>query len=253
MKAFILCGGNGTRLDGEGKIKPKALVKIGNKPILIHLINSLIKNDIKEFVLCLGYKKKKIIDYFLSKYKILFKNNVSNKYQIISLKLFNQTVVIHFVDTEKDSGTGGRIKIANKIIKNKYAFLMTYCDGLANINISNLIKLYKKKKKLVALTAVQPQHRYGVIKINKSIVTSMNNNNPKQNIWINGGYFLINPLALKLIKNKNTFWEQEPLNKLIKSKNLVSYIHKGFWESMDTQKDKIKLNNIWKKNKNAWL
>ena len=177
MKAFILCGGNGSRLDNEGKIKPKALIKIGDNPILIHLMKSLIKNEFKEFVLCLGYKKEDI----------------------------------------ENSVTGGRIKIANQIVKNKADFFMTYCDGLAKINVKKLICFHYKKKKLVTLTAVQPQHRYGVIKINKSIVISMNNNNPKQDIWINGGYFIINPISLNLIKKKNTYWEQEPINKLIKN------------------------------------
>ena len=153
MKAFILCGGNGTRLDGEGKIKPKALIKIGNEPILIHLIKSLIKNNITEFVLCLGYKKKNIKDYFLNKYKIFSKSIINNKYQIFTIKLFNQVITIHFVDTEKNSGTGGRIKIANDTIKNKSIFLMTYCDGLANINISSLLKLYKKKKKISCINS----------------------------------------------------------------------------------------------------
>jgi glucose-1-phosphate cytidylyltransferase len=252
MKAFILCGGNGSRLDNEGKIKPKALIKIGDNPILIHLIKNLIKNEFREFVLCLGYKKEDIEKYFFNNYKIYLKKIVNKKYKKITIKLLKVKIIIHLVDTEKNSGTGGRIKIANQIVKNKVDFFMTYCDGLAKINIKKLICFHYKKKKLVTLTAVQPQHRYGVIKINKSIVISMNNNNPKQDIWINGGYFIINPISLKLVKKKNTYWEQEPINKLIKKKELASYIHKGFWESLDTQKDKKKLNEIWKKNKNAW-
>jgi len=253
MIAFILCGGNGTRLDHEGKVKPKALIKIANHPILIHLIKILIKNQFKEFVLCLGYKKNEINKYFSENYKLYSQRKISKKYKIISIIIDKVKIDLHLVDTEKNSGTGGRIKIANRIVKNKSVFFMTYCDGLANINIKQLINFHYKKGKLVTLTAVQPQHRYGVIRTHKSLVTSMNNNNPKQDIWINGGFFIINPISLKFIKNNNTYWEAEPLNKLIQKRELSSYIHGGFWQSLDTQKDKQNLNKIWKTNKNAWL
>ena len=147
MKAFILCGGTGTRLDNEGTLKPKALVKIGRYPILIHLIKNLIKNKFKEFVLCLGYKKEDIEEYFIENYKIYFAKKINKKYKKISIKIDKVKINIHLVDTGKSSGTGGRIKIANKIIKNESDFFMTYSDGLAKINIKKLINFHYQKKK----------------------------------------------------------------------------------------------------------
>lgn len=253
MKSFILCGGRGTRLDQEGKIRPKAMVKIGTEPIIMHIINNLIDYKINDFVLCLGYKKKIIENFFLKKFKNYITEIIKKKnHKILKIKKDNKKNTIYLVDTGKNSGTGGRLKIANKIIKNKDDFLMTYCDGLSNLNIFKLIQQHKKKKKLVTLTAVHPRHRYGIVKINNNLVKSFNNNNPKQNVRINGGFFIIKVRALELIKNKNVFWEQEPINKLIKKNQLSAYIHNGFWASLDTQKDKEYFNNLWKKKLIYW-
>ncbi len=251
MKVFILCGGYGTRLDYEGKNKPKALIKIGKEPILIHLIKIFLKYKYTEFVLCMGYKKKLIENFFFKKYKVLIIEKKKDL-TLVNLKIDKSSIKIYFVNTGLHSGTGGRIKIANEIIKNKSDFLMTYCDGLAKINLKDLYNSFKKSKKLVTLTAVKPQHRYGVIKIKNNLVLSLNNNNPKQDIWINGGFFMIKIKALEYIKNKNIFWEQEPLKALIKKRELSSFRLNNFWASLDTQKDKINLNNLWKKNKSYW-
>lgn len=251
MKVFILCGGYGTRLDYEGKNKPKALIKIGKEPILIHLIKIFLKYKYTEFVLCMGYKRNLIENFFFQKYKVLIVEKKKDL-TLVKLKIEKSKIKIYFVNTGFHSGTGGRIKIANKIIKNKSDFLMTYCDGLAKINLKDLYNSFKKSKKLVTLTAVKPQHRYGVIKIKNNLVLSLNNNNPKQDIWINGGFFMIKIEALKYIKNKKIFWEQEPLRALIKKKELSSFKLNNFWASLDTQKDKINLNNLWKKNKSYW-
>ena len=252
MKTFILCGGYGTRLDAEGKRIPKALIKIGKEPIIFHLIKTFIKFEINEFVLCMGYKKNLIEKYFSKKFKkqgIFYKRK---NYKIIKTKILNKSVSIYLIDTGLKSGTGGRLKIANNIIKNKKDFLMTYCDGLANVNIIKLINKHKKHKKLVTVTAVQPKHRYGVMKLKNNLVTDFNNDNPTQNIRINGGYFVINPKSLKYIKNKKVFWESEPMNFLIKKKQLCSFNHDKFWASLDTQKDKKYFNDLWKNKKIYW-
>jgi glucose-1-phosphate cytidylyltransferase len=130
---------------------------------------------------------------------------------------------------------------------------MTYCDGLSNIKISELLKKHKNENKLVTVTAVNPQHRYGILKIKKNLVIGFNNENPKQNIFINGGFFIINPKALKYIKSNYSFWEKEPMETFIKNKQLSCYVHKGFWASLDTQKDKIQLNKLWKSGKAQWI
>ena len=251
MKTFILCGGFGTRLDAEGQIKPKALIKIGPDPIIIHLIKTFIEYNIYEFVLCLGYKHDLIKKFFLRNYKIIKKTKKKNC-TIIETKINSTFVRIFLVFTKLSTGTGGRIKLANKIIKNKETFIMTYCDGLANINLEKLKKLHLQSKKMVTVSAVQPHHRYGIMTIKNNIVTDFNNNNPKQNIRINGGYFIINPKALDIIKNLKIFWEEQPIQELIRKKQLSCFKHNGFWASLDTQKDKNYFNKLWKENKILW-
>ena len=252
MKTFILCGGYGTRLDAEGQRVPKALIKIGSDPIILHLIKTFIKFNINEFVLCLGYKKNLIIKFFLKKFKSNIKLVNKKNYKLIEIIINKKTIRIYLVDTGLNSGTGGRIKLANNLIKNKDNFLMTYCDGLANVDINKLINKHKLLNKLVTVTAVQPRHRYGVMNIKKNIVTKFNNTNPIQNVRVNGGYFIINPKSLKFVKNKKIFWENEPMNYLIKKKELACYNHNYFWASLDTQKDKKYFNELWKNKKLYW-
>jgi glucose-1-phosphate cytidylyltransferase len=254
MKTFILCGGRGSRLDHEGTITSKAMINIGNEPIIIHLIKSLAMQGLSDFVLCMGYKKESIIKFFTNnkKYKSILLSK-SRKIIKIIIKIFGRNIFLTLIDTKLNSGTGWRIKLANNAIKNHDMFLMTYCDGLSNINIKQLLKFHKKKSKLVTVTTVQPRHRYGILKIKKKLVVGFNNNNPKQNIRINGGYFLINPKVLKIIKKNNTYWENEPMKFLIKKRQISSYFHNDFWASLDTNKDKIFFNKIYKKSKSPWF
>ncbi len=252
MKTFILCGGFGTRLDAEGQKIPKALVKIGNDPIIFHLIKTFVKFNLNEFVLCMGYKKKLIEKFFVQKFKRQINVINQSKYKILNINFQNKKIKIFLVDTGLNTGTGGRLKLANKIIKNNEDFLMTYCDGLGNIDIYNLIKKHKKLKKLVTVTAVQPRHRYGVMKVKKDLVIDFNNENPIQNVRVNGGYFVIKQNALKFIKNKQIYWEKEPINILVKKKELASYNHNNFWSSLDTLKDKKYFNDLWKQKKIYW-
>ena len=252
MRAYILCGGRGVRLDYLSDVMPKALVKIGNKPILHHLIEIYLKNEICEFVLCLGYKKKLIISYFKSlKHKILTK-----KKDHLSLEIFlnKKKIIIHFVNTKLYSGTAGRINIAAKKLKQKDDFLMTYCDGLANINIKKLIRFHKINKKIVTVTSVRPRHTLGILKLFKNkVVKSFENGNPYQEDNINGGFFVINPKGLSYIKNNYEFWESEPMQRLIKKKKIVAYQHNGFWKSLDTRKDQELFNTWIKKKKILWI
>ena len=252
MKTFILCGGFGTRLDAEGQKIPKALIKIGNDPLIFHLIKTFIKFNKNEFVLCMGYKKKLIEKFFIQKFKKKIIITNKSKYKILKINFKDKEIKIFLVDTGLNTGTGGRLKLANKIIKNNEDFLMTYCDGLGNINIYNLMKKHKKLKKLVTVTAVQPRHRYGVMKVKNDLVIDFNNENPTQNVRVNGGYFIIKQNALKFIKNKQIYWEKEPMNILVKKKELASYNHNHFWSSLDTLKDKKYFNDLWKQKKIYW-
>ena len=228
------------------------MVKIGREPILLHLLKTFINYKIREFVLCLGYKKNDIEKFFLNKFKKSIKILRSKKLKILKIKFKNKKIKIYLIDTGLKSGTGGRIKIANKVIKNNNDFIMTYCDGLGNININNLIKKHHKCKKLVTVTAVQPKHRYGVMKVKNNLVIDFNNSNPIQNVRVNGGYFVINPKALRYIKKKETYWESEPMNILIKKRQMSYYNHNKFWASLDTQKDKKYFNDLWEKKQIYW-
>ena len=255
MKAFILCGGYGTRLDDEGKLKAKPMVKIGNYPILIHLIRFFCKQNIKDFVFCLGYKSNSVINFFIkeNKKKIVItsrsKNLIKFKYKSKNLK-FNAALVY----TGIKSGTGGRIAIAYKKLKLDEDFLMTYGDGLSNVSIKKLIRFHYKNKSDVTLTAVRPKQRYGVLGINKNRVNAIDNSKEKKvNVYINGGFFIISKNMVDKIKSRKIFWENEPLNFAVKKKKLFAYKHEGFWKSLDTLKDKNDFNELLKKKNTPWI
>jgi glucose-1-phosphate cytidylyltransferase len=255
MKAFILCGGYGTRLDDEGKLKAKPMVKIGNNPILIHLIRFFCKQNIKDFVFCLGYKSNSVINYFIkeNKKKIVItsrsKNLIQFKYKSRNLN-FNAALVF----TGIKSGTGGRIAIAYKKLKLDEDFLMTYGDGLSNVSIKKLTRFHYKNKSDITLTAVRPKQRYGILDINKNRVKAIDNSKEKKvNVYINGGFFIISKKMVDKIKSSKIFWENEPLNFAVKKKKLFAYKHEGFWKSLDTLKDKNDFNELLKKKNTPWI
>ncbi len=234
MKAVILAGGRGTRLHEETKNIPKPMVKIGGKPILWHIMKIYSSYGIKEFIICCGYKKKIIENYF-KRYK-LSKNKENWK--------------VILVDTGKDTMTGGRLKRVKRFISKEKFFFFTYGDGLSDVNIKKLINFHIKKKKLATVTAARPPGRYGVLNIKKSMVEKFSEKAKGGDGYINGGFFVLSPKVLNLIKNDKTTWEKEPMLKLAKKKQLIAYKHDGFWQSMDTYRDKLQLEEIWK-NKNA--
>lgn len=234
MKAVILAGGRGTRLNEETKDIPKPMVKIGGKPILWHIMKIYSNYGIKEFIICCGYKKKIIENYF-KKY-----NSPKNK----------ENWKVTLVDTGKDSMTGGRLKRVKRLISNEKFFFFTYGDGLSDINIKQLINFHLKNKKLATVTAVRPPGRYGVLNIKKSMVKKFSEKAKGGDGYINGGFFILSPKVLSLINSDKTTWEQEPMLKLAKKKQLMAYKHDGFWQSMDTYRDKLQLEELWK-NKNA--
>ena len=254
MKAFILCGGYGTRLDDEGKLKAKPMIKIGNKPILIHLIKFLCQQNIKNFVFCLGYKSNSVINYFIkeNKKKTFITHRTKDLIQF-KYKSQNLNFDAALVFTGIKSGTGGRIAIAYKKLKLDEDFLMTYGDGLSNVKISKLIDFHYKKGAKVTLTAVRPKQRYGVIKINNSKVKLFDNSNKKINTYINGGFFVISKEMINQIKSPSIYWENQPLNWAIKKKKLFAFKHDGFWKSLDTLKDKNDFNELFKKKITPWI
>ena len=233
MKVVILAGGLGTRIPEYSSKIPKPMVKIRNKPILMHIIEHYIKHGFKEFYLALGYKSEIIKNY------------------IRTTKL-NQKTKIHLIDTGKNTMTGGRLKRLKKYI-NDDTFMMTYGDGLSNINLKKLLRFHKKNNKLVTLTAVRPPARFGAIKLKKNLVNYFKEKSKMDEGWINGGFFVIEPEFLKYIKNDGTYLEREPLEILTKKKQLSAFRHEGFWQCMDTKRDKDRLEEIFKRKKKNYL
>ena len=226
MKVVILAGGLGTRMPEYTTKIPKPMVRIGNKPILKHIIDHYVKYGFCNFYLALGYKSEIIRKYIKS-------------------TKFSKNVKINLIDTGQKTMTGGRLKRLKKYLNNE-TFMMTYGDGLSNINLKRLLHFHKKNKKLVTLTAVRPPARFGAIKLKKNLVSYFKEKSKMDEGWINGGFFVIEPEFLKYIKGDGTFLEREPLEKLTSRKQLSAFKHQGFWQCMDTKRDKDRLEEMLK-------
>ena len=248
MKTFILCGGFGTRLDHEGTLIAKPMVRIGSSPILMHIIENYISQGYNDFVFCLGHKSNTIINYFLkekkTKIKILKNEKSHIKFLYTSGKYRFEGNLIY---TGLKTGTGGRIKKAYNKLKLDEDIMMTYGDGLSNVSIKKLIKFHYRNKSKVTLTAVKPKQRYGVLKIKNNKITYFDNENRNADTYVNGGYFVIDKTSIKKIKKDNIYWEQQPLSFFAKKKQLFAFKHEGFWKSLDTLKDKNDFNKLKKK------
>ncbi len=228
MKVVILAGGLGTRLSEYTKSIPKPMVKINGKPILLHIIEHYLKYGFDNFYIALGYKGKIIKQYF--------KNIKNLKYKV------------HLIETGLNTMTGGRLKRLKKKIGNE-TFLLTYGDGISDVNLNQLVKFHKKNKKLITLTAVRPPARFGAIKIIGNKVKTFKEKSKLDEGWINGGFFVIEPKFLNYIKGDSTFLERDPLEQASRKKQLFAYKHNGFWQCMDTKRDKDYLERILKHNK----
>ena len=227
MKVVILAGGYGTRISEYSKTIPKPMIAINKKPIIIHIMEHYAKHGFNDFYIALGYKGSVIKEYFKNK---KFKWN------------------INLIDTGLKTMTGGRLKRLKKFL-GKETFLMTYGDGLSDINLTKLLKFHNRNKKLVTLTAVRPPARFGAIKLKGNTVTTFKEKAKMDEGWINGGFFVIEPKFLDLIKNDQTFLEKEPLESAGKKGQLCAFKHNGFWQCMDTKRDKDKLEETLKNKK----
>jgi glucose-1-phosphate cytidylyltransferase len=253
MKLVILAGGQGSRISEESILKPKPLIEIGNMPIILHIMKIYSYYGIKKFIICCGYKGYLIKEFFAN--YSLHTSDVtidiqSNKIEVH--KKNSEDWQITLVDTGEDTLTGGRIlRIKNYIDDD---FLLTYGDGLANVNIKKLIQFHKSSKKLATMTAVQPLGRFGIIEINNK--TNLIDNffeKPKgDGSWINGGFFVLKKNIFKFLKDDSTVWEKEPLEQLSKKKELCAFRHDGFWHAMDTMRDKNYLDHLWNSKKAPW-
>ena len=227
MKVILLAGGFGTRLSEYTKTIPKPMIKVGGKPIIFHIMKQYAKYGFKEFYIALGYKGSVIKKFFN-------KNFYDWK--------------INLIETGKKTMTGGRLKRLKKYIGNE-TFMLTYGDGLSDINLRQLLKFHKKSNKLVTITAVRPSARFGALKLKGQYVSYFKEKSKLDEGWINGGFFVMEPQFLKFIKNDNTYLEREPLEIATKRGQLGAFRHEGFWQCMDTKRDKDKLNKIIKSKK----
>ena len=243
MKVVILAGGFGSRLSEYTEIIPKPMVKIGNDPILMHIIKIYAKFGYNDFYIALGYKSDVIIDYFM-KYKYSEKINNSNDENITSYQLDDLKLKINLIHTGKNSMTGGRLKRLEKYI-GKQRFMLTYGDGLSDINLHALSEFHTSHGKLATVTAVRPPARFGVLQLNGDKVISFKEKSQLDEGWINGGFFIIEPEFFSFIKNDETFLEREPLEKAASLDQLRAYKHNGFWQCMDTKRDKDKLESMY--------
>jgi len=253
MKVAILAGGYGTRLSEETDIKPKPMVEIGDKPILWHIMKLYSSYGFNEFVILLGYKGY-VIKEFFSNY-FLHNSDVTIDLQKNKIDIHqneSEPWKVTLVDTGDGSMTGGRIKRAKKYLDSGN-FLLTYGDGLSDINIKDTVEFHMKHNKVVTMTAVQPEGRYGALDIDDDDTVISFKEKPKGDSgWINGGFFVCSPKIFNYIDNDQTVFENEPLNSLAKSGELSAYKHNGFWMCMDTLRDKNKLMDLWLADSAPW-
>ena len=231
MKAVILAGGYGTRITEESHLKPKPMIKIGEMPILWHIMKIYSEYNINDFVICCGYKEEVIKEYFS--------------------KFDSKSWNIELVNTGLDTMTGGRIKRIQNHIDD--TFCLTYGDGLSDVNITDLISFHKEKKSLATLTAVHPPERYGVVNLSEHYVTEFHEKHTSESSWINGGFFVFEPKIFDYLQDgDSTILEKKPLETLAKERQLTAFKHTGFWHPMDTLRDKNHLENLWNTKKAPW-
>lgn len=253
MKVVILAGGLGTRISEETHLKPKPMIEIGGKPILWHLMKIYSSHGINDFIICCGFKgyviKEYFANYFLHMSDVTFDMS-NNKMKVHQQNAEPWTVTL--VDTGEDTQTGGRLKRVASYLKNEKAFCFTYGDGLANVDITKLIKFHEGHGKLATVTAVQPPGRYGALNRDNDLVTGFVEKPKGDGGWINGGFFVLSPKCIDYIDSDDTAWEQRPLKDIALKGELMAYEHKDFWQPMDTLREKNLLEELWESGKASW-
>lgn len=251
MKVIIFAGGLGSRLQEETVKRPKPLVKIGKKPIIWHIMKIYSKYGLNNFIICLGYKGKMIKKYFENYNKnyndVYISLNNKKKNFVDSSKLWN----VKLVNTGVKTQTGGRLKKIEKYIKKEKIFCFTYGDGLADINIKKLINFHIQNKKICTVTAVHPPARFGVLEIDNNLVKNFKEKKALKS-WINGGFFVASPKIINYVKDFLTPWEKDPMEKIVLKKNMAAFKHFGFWQCMDTLRDKYYLEELWREGNAPW-
>jgi glucose-1-phosphate cytidylyltransferase len=251
MKAVILAGGLGTRISEESVSRPKPMIEIGGKPILWHIMKMYSHHGINDFVVCCGYKGYIIKEYFANYFL-----HMSD----VTIDMTNNSIEVHhkkaepwrvtLVDTGDATQTGGRLKRVADYLDDD--FCMTYGDGVGSVEIASLINFHRKHGKLATMTAVQPPGRFGALEIDGTQINSFLEKPQGDGGWINGGFFVLNPKVLDLVESDEIIWERQPLESLAKQGQLQSFFHSGFWQPMDTLRDKNHLEELWASGKAPW-
>lgn len=255
MKVVIFAGGLGTRIAEESHLRPKPMIEIGGRPILWHIMKIYESYGHNEFIVCCGYKANIIKEYFLNYF--LYNSD-------ITVEVANNKLNVHFtnsesfkvtlIDTGLETKTAGRLKKVEKYLDNE-TFMLTYGDGVCDVDINKLIKFHEKHGRYATLTAVRPPGRFGNIRVNKEgVVINFQEKPNGDGTWINGGFFVLSPIVFSYLPeiSENIMWEEEPLLKLTNDNQLVTYKHKGFWKCMDAMRDKVELEELWEMNKAKW-
>ena len=253
MKAVILAGGLGTRISEETDLKPKPMVEVGGRPILWHIMKIYSAHGINDFIICCGYRgyiiKEYFANYFLHQSDVTF-NMKNNTMQVHQKRV--EPWKITLVDTGENTMTGGRLLQVADYIKNEKYFLFTYGDGVSDIDITASVKFHRQHGKIATLTATYSPGRFGALEIKENIVESFQEKPRGDGALINGGFFVLSPKALDYIEDNNTVWEQEPLKILAENGELMAFQHPGFWQPLDTLRDKNYLEELWAKGKAPW-
>ena len=252
MKVVILAGGLGTRLNEETTIRPKPMVEIGSEPILWHIMKIYSAHGFNDFIVCAGYKQNMIKDYFV--FYLRDHIDVEVNFRSNDIKILNdhkEEWNVKVIDTGPLTMTGGRIKRIRKYIDEE-DFMMTYGDGLSDVDLKKLVQLHKNGGKLLTITAVQPKGRFGVLTIDKGEVVDFTEKPAGDGVWINGGFYVMNTGIFDYIEGDDTIWEQEPIKRLVNERKVNAYKHYGFWRPMDTMTDKRQLEEMWNSGKAPW-
>lgn len=252
MKVVILAGGYGTRISEETHLKPKPMVEIGERPILWHIMKMYSHYGLNDFIICLGYKGYLVKEYFANYFMHMSDVTIDlrdNKMDVHHN--YAEPWRITLVDTGQSSMTGGRLKRVKDYIGDD-DFCMTYGDGVSDVNISSLIDFHQSKNTLATVTATNPPGRFGSLNIDECKITEFKEKPEGDASWINGGFFVLSPEVLDLVEDDNTIWEKQPMESLASNGQLSAFLHRGFWQPMDTLRDKVFLEELWDSNRAPW-
>lgn len=253
MKAVILAGGYGTRISEETMLKPKPMIEIGGKPILWHIMKMYSAHGVNEFIICCGYKgylvKEYFANYFLHMSDVTF-DMKKNELSVHSKRA--EPWLVTLVDTGEDSQTGGRLRHVRPYVENESAFYLTYGDGVGDVDISSSFKYHRNHGKLATVTAVYPPARFGALDIVNGAVRGFQEKPRGDGIRINGGFFVLSPEVIDFIDDDHCVWERGPMTQLAKQGQMMPYLHDGFWQPMDTLRDKTMLEGLWASGKAPW-